>query len=167
MNGLELEEGRIGIRERLGSNSRLWLVAFLVIVCAGVVFITRSSSAPKAGKVEKLVENPIGHYQDLMHRGFEKRILKIARGRGEEVEARFLSDKTFKLVVPCDISSNEVDYLSRAAATGIWRRFRVSPLVYTYTENVNGSNPKLVSRTAWSEDIGDFVVKYNRSSVSP
>lgn len=163
----ELEEGRIGIWERLGSNSRLWLVVLIVIVCTGAVFIARSSSALKVVKAGKPIDSPTGQYQDSKHCGFERWIVKMAHGRGEEVEAGFLSDKAFKLVVPCDISSNEMDYLSRATATGILRRFKVSPLIWMYMENVNGSSPRLVSRTEWSDDTGDFVVKYERSSVSP
>lgn len=162
----ELEEGRIGIRERLGSNNKLWLAVLIVVICMGIIFIARSLSEPKTTAAGKLVENPVGHYLDSKHRDFENGIVKMARGRGERIEAKFLSDKAFKLVTPCDISGDELAYLSRATAMGIWRKFKISPLVWTYTEDINGSNPKLTSRTEWSKDTGDFVVKFEHSIAS-
>jgi len=154
------EAGQIGLKERLGTNNKLWLLLLIVIICAGVAIIAFSNSTPKTANDGKLIEDPIGHYLDKEHRAFELDVIKIAKKRGEHVEAKFISDRAFNLVLPCDISQDELLFLSRSVAMGIWRRFRVSPVIWTYTEDIKDNTPKLTARTEWSEETGDFKVKF-------
>lgn len=156
------ETGRIGIRERLGSNNKLWILLLIAVICVSTAIIAMSVNTPETIKGGKLAEDPIGHYLDADHRAFELDIVKMAKNRGEKAEAKFLSDRTFKLVLPCDISGDELLFLSRSTAMGIWRKFSISPVVWTYTEDLNNSNPKLTARTEWSEDAGDFRVKLDQ-----
>ena len=155
-----------GLRERLGANNKLWIAFLVLVIVFSAVLVANSVSTPMMPQIKELEEDPIGVYTDSDHRKFADSFEKMARKRGLQVEARFISDRTFKLVVPCDIAHDELTYLSKAAASGIYRQFKVSPVVWTYTEDVNKAAPRLIARTEWSSDRGDFIVRFERAMGS-
>lgn len=144
----------------MAASTKLWIVCAVLVV--GLVFVLLISSMRPATKLiaEEPVDNPVGVYTDSNHKDFVISFKKLARKRGLHIEASFLSDKTFKIVMPCDVEIDEVSFLSRSAATGIFRHFGVSPIIRTYTEDNDNPTPKLVATTAWSSNLGDFRVKF-------
>jgi hypothetical protein len=157
------DDGYGGLRERLAASNKLWWASLIVIIALAVIFISRSITSDRNPAVDNIVEDPVGVYTDGAHHDFAFAFAKLARRRGVAVEARFLSDRAFRFVMPCDASGDEIAFLSRAAATGIWRRFKVSPVIWAYIEDNKSPTPKLTAKTAWSPELGDFVVRFERA----
>lgn len=155
-------ENYVGLRERIASNNILWVVFLFIIVGVTGIVIARSIGTQEKATTQKLVEDPIGVYTDSMHEEFADQLVKMAGRRGVKIEASFVSDRTFKIIMPCDIGGDELSFLSRYAATGIWRKFKVNPTIWTYTEDVSSPAPKLSARTAWSAERRGFVVTFER-----
>lgn len=152
----------MSMRERLAANNKLWAACLIAVLAASVILISSTNGGPGELPARDLREDPVGVYTDSDHREFVAGFRKMALKRGVDVEAKFLSDKTFKLVLPCDVSSDEISFLSRSAAVGIWRLFKASPVIWTYLEDNNRPEPVLVARTSWSRARNDFIVRFER-----
>lgn len=151
------------LRERISTSNTIWITLLVLIIAITIISIFLSLRTSETVNEVSLEEDPIGVYTDSDHRDFAKQLVDMAEKRGVTIEAHFISDKAFKIVVPCDISSDELSYISRYAAMGIWRRFRVSPTVWTYIEDISSPNPRLTAQTRWSSERGEFIVSFERS----
>jgi len=156
----EEQEAR-GLRERLGGNTKLWAASLVSLIAAGGILITVSSLARREKPPATLPESPVGFYQDADHRQFAESFVRMAQEHGVKVEAAFVADRMFRLVLPCDVIGDDLEFLSRTAAARIYYRFKVSPIVLTYTEDNNSPSPKQAARTEWSAKAGGFEVRLN------
>lgn len=159
----EIDTGVVGLRERLGASSKLWASAAVVIIGLAALLIAGSLGDRGSQPALDLRENPIGVYTDGEHRKFEADFASLARRRGVPAYVRFTSDKMFRLSMPCDVTNDEIAFLSKSAALGIWRRFHVSPVVQTYVEDNHSSTPKLAAKTSWLKERNDFVVRFEQA----
>jgi hypothetical protein len=147
-----------GLRERLGGNDRVWLsiaAVVLVVGLIGALYHPRSgdSDIPKA---------PRGSREKVLTSGERVKFLsefeRTCRRRGVEVQATFEGGKRLSLVMPNDVDMDDLNFLSRTAALMLNRKFEIDPTVLSYTEDIGGKEPRLVARTHWDSEIGDYVV---------
>ncbi len=151
--------------KRIGNNSKLWAVLFILIVVSGIALIVFATSTKPGNRMSTWKDAPIGVYTDDAHRKYASQIVRIAKSRGIKASAVFLTDDLFKLTLQRDISRDEIAFLSNAAAAGIRNRFKIKARVETYIESRNSQEPDLYARTVWSDKAGGSVVQFIRDEV--
>jgi hypothetical protein len=150
-----------GFRERLASSSKLWTTCMVLLLASVVLVIVRSGNVGQSIASGDLIESPVGVYTDDLHKDFVRQLKETWEARGvPNLKAEFLSDRTLRITIPDDLGRDEIAYLSRFAAIGIWRRFGVSPTVWTYIRG----NSKPTATATWRTSRGDFGVEFNGPS---
>ena len=163
---LDIDEFEIGhgLRERLASNDKLWIICFLAIIFLAVVFIVRTIGTSPEMPAQELIEKPRGIYTDSDHQQLIKGLIDIAENRGVNIsDARFISNRNLTIVVPGDVDGDNISFISRTAAVQIWKRFKVSAIVKTYTEDIANSTTKLAATTQWNRKNNNFVTTFHAS----
>lgn len=148
-----------GLRERLGTNDKVWLAALLVVILVATMVITRASKTSQHPLKRSPGVELAGSAHDEAHTQFLVEFRRLAARRGATVNASFESSRVLKLVMPGDVDNDELRFLSRAAALGIQRRVRLNPVIRAYTEDTKTGNPKLVAETKWDTNSGDYIVE--------
>ncbi len=154
-----VDDARVGLRERIGGNDRLWTCFAGVVIVLGVIGIAYHP-ARETGKVAKA---PMVASERVLsaleRRTFLREFDRITRKRGVPVEAQFEGGRHLKLVMANDVDMDNLHYLSRTAALVLYRRYHIDPTVSTYTNDIKTSIPRLAAVTRWDRFAGDYSVK--------
>lgn len=150
-----------GFRERLASSSKLWAACLiLVFACVIAMYLyLRSGGVDPYVPPKHLLENPVGSCRDAPHQEFTDRLVKSWKARGVELQAKFVSDRAFRITVSHDLGQDETAFLSRFAAEGIWMRFKVNPKVRIYVADSLAP----VATTTWDSNLRKFRVDFGES----
>jgi hypothetical protein len=148
----------VGFRERLIGSDKLWLVLFVAIVVVAGFVIARSSKPTPIGNSHPYLEIA-GSAKDDAHVKYLDEFVRMADRRRVPVKASFISSRNLKLVMSADVDTDEMHFLSRAAAIGLQHRLHMNAVVWTYCEDAKTGVPKLVAQTTWDPETADFKIE--------
>lgn len=156
------------LRQKLANNTSLWIICLIAILasCGALIVISGIRAPQDVRSIKPLIpgDTSIGNYTDEAHQEFVRKIQSMEKKRGVIVDAEFLSDNEFKITVPSGVASDEVAYLSRFAALGIKRHFKIGAIVYAYSRDTkHPDNVTLAATTQWSNQEMNFLTKLERS----
>jgi len=164
---LEVDEHQVpSLRERLADNNKLWVFCLVAVIAGTLYYSTTLSKAPshsRIGTVE-LGHQGKGTFNDEAHTALALELEKIARKRGVDANFYFIDNSRMDLVLPADVALDEISFLSRFAATAIYRRFGNVAMIYAYTKSSTAGDQKqrLAAITRWSEREKNFVTRAQR-----
>lgn len=148
-----------GIRQRLADNNKLWILCFVVILGLSLVFIR---DANRSNQVEKQNYLPVANadsYDPGAYADFAAKFAKDPDYKETLLQTpEFTGPDRFRLLVPGDVSRDEIEYVSRMAASSISHQFKHRVTVQVYMQRASGSK-KLVAYTTWDAKKG-YAVKF-------
>lgn len=157
----------IRLREKLGNNTKLWFLCFVVLVAATIYYSIAVHSSYSSAPISTVELGGVakGTHDDAAHSALTDDVTKLASKRGVAMTTRFVDVNTLELIVPSDTAADEISFLSRFAATATYRKFGNVPVVYVYTKNSLDSSEeiRLTAITRWSERERNFLAKFQRS----
>lgn len=150
-------------RQRLADNNKLWLICTVVVLLAAMLLIWKAQSA---GKVDdKLIAQPKAAIEnapvDEAHARFAREFAADKAYSSMNIKAHFIDMGRFKIVVPSDISADDIDYMSKSAAEQIRYKFNHRVVVQVYMRSAADRKESRVAITSWStKKFGGYVVKF-------
>lgn len=167
---VEPEAKTVSQRERLASNTPLWVISTIIVlfVCVGMIAVTGSKSPNDSKLLKSLVpgDTAKGNYLDEDHQNFISQIKGMEKKRGVDVQAEFMSDGEVKIVVASDVGYDEIAYMSRFTALGVKRIFGNGAAIYAYRKDSKVSGKlNLTATTRWSDRENNFLTKPERSET--
>ncbi|MDO8588361.1 MAG: hypothetical protein Q7T82_15140 [Armatimonadota bacterium] len=162
----EVEVGRLArLRDNIRDSNRAWVACFVGVVVIGVCLVLLTAHQEQLVKrdVPEPPHREHGIYRDAPHNKFVKDFDAHMKKRGVPTESSFENSGRFKIIVSIDTSSDDIVFMSGAAARAILLRFKNAPYVYVYVRDANESSlPKLICVTRWAARKGDFDIVLHR-----
>lgn len=155
-----------GLRQRLADNNKLWLVCAVVILAVAVMLVAQ---ARHGGDVTaRYVKNPkwppAGAQASEQHIAFSEEFRKEKSVAGKVKDARFIGQRRFKVVVPAEVSTDDMHYIAKMAARKILLRFKHLSTVELYVQSAAAGKQDLAATTRWDAEKYGFVVKVHKLS---
>jgi len=120
----DTDVGRSTLRQRLADNNRLWLLSLLVVVVLTGYFI---KNAAQTGQNEFNKRLPSArapqNYKDEAHRAFSRKFMLDKSLGFKIISAEFVAPDQFRIVVPSNVSKDDLGYAAVMAGNQIVSEF--------------------------------------------
>lgn len=160
------EERPRGLRERLADNNKLWLISITAILAIGLILALQArQSGDVTGQYVKNAKWPPAEAQPTeAHIAFSQEFQKDKSVAGKVIDARFIGQRRFRVVVPAEVSTDDMHYIARMAARKILLRFKHLSTVELYVQSAATGKRDLAATTRWDPEKYGFVVKVHKLS---
>ncbi|MDO8682713.1 MAG: hypothetical protein Q7N50_04450 [Armatimonadota bacterium] len=163
-NEPDARDGRLTrLKESIRGSNRAWVICFTGVIVLGVGLLIVTAQREQFTR-EKALPPPHqehGVYMDSAHRKFVNDFHRHIRGRRIDGRAKFVNSGRFQIIVPSDMSEDDIAIMSRVAARGILERFHNAPYVYVYTyDNKGPTTIKMIAETRWVKRRDGFEVRF-------
>ncbi len=143
---------------RVSNNNKLW-VAGLILVLAVAALLMAQVKHRSAMKNEDLYVPPaelaFGTYDDGPHAEFVADFLN----KNKQVEDAHFAEGKFVVVVPGDMSADNIEHISLMAAQRNLAKFKNRIVVEVYQRSAATKSDRLIATTAWDDSRYGFTVK--------
>lgn len=149
------------LRQKLADDNRLWLIIAGIILVAAVWLIF--NARPDDDKKEyagKYVPPCSGSFNDSDHLNFTLWFRKSKSYSENVIDCGFVGPGNFRLVMPSNVSPDEIEYTSKMAATLIEHKLHERPVINIYGQNISTGERKKTARTEWSPARSGYILKF-------
>lgn len=155
----DADEDQNSLLYRLSSNNKLWMAGLiLVLVFAGLLMAQVKQRS--AAKSEDLYTPPavlaFGSYDDEPHAEFAADFLK----KNKQVQDAHFADGKFVIIVPGDMSADNIEHLSLMVAQRNLAKFKNRIVVEVYQRSAATKSDRLIATAKWDESRYGFAVKF-------
>lgn len=165
------EDGRgrmsLSLRQRLAESNKLWLLCAAGFVVLVVVVLGQAKDTAKLSATQ-LIKNPKWPPQGAVptpeHAAFAREFRTDKSVAGKVLEASFVNQRRFRVVVPAEISADDMNFIAKTAARKILHRFDHLCTVELYVRSAAGNRTYLAATTRWDPEKFGFVVKLHKLS---
>ncbi|NLN76849.1 MAG: hypothetical protein GX139_11135 [Armatimonadetes bacterium] len=157
----EADEEQRSFIFRLSNNNKLWVATLILLLAASAFFIhqvKQQGSQKNQSQYVPPAQLAFGSYDDEPH-------FKLAADlmtRYQQVLDAHYGEGKLILVVPGDLSADNIEHLSLQAAQLNLARFKNRVVVEVYQRSAVTKSDRLVAVTKWVEDRHGFMVKHLR-----
>ncbi len=154
----DADEDQNSFLYRLSSNNKLWAAGLLLVLAlAGLLMVQVKHRS--AMKNEDIRTPPavlaFGTYDDGPHAEFAADFL----AKNKQVQDAHFAEGKFVIIVPGDMSADNIENLSLTAARRNVAKFRNRIVVEVYQRSAATKTDRLIATTMWEDSQYGFVVK--------
>lgn len=154
----DADEEQNSVLYRLSNNNKLW-VAGLILILALAGFLMAQVKQRSAMINEDLYVPPaelaFGTYDDGPHHEFAQDFL----AKNKQVQDAHFADGKFIIIVPGDMSADNIEHLSLLAAQRNLAKFKNRIVVEVYQRSAATKSDKLIATTQWEDSRYGFTVR--------
>jgi len=151
----------LSLRQRLSEDNRLWLVVMGVIVVFTFWMVTNGKSGGNNDSHKaKHLPPSVGSYTDDKHQSFTNYFLANKRYSSSVLEARYVGPGNFRMVMPGNTCSDDIEYISKMAAKLIEYRVGERAVVNVYLRSEQSGLTRKVARTNWSDKRATYTITF-------
>jgi hypothetical protein len=160
-------EPTYGIRQRVADSNKVWVVSIAVIVVIALVLMAQARhGGVKPGRYIKNPQWPSsGAQATAAHVAFSREFAQDKSVADKVIDARFIGQRRFRVVVPAQVSADDMHYIARMAARKILLRFDHLSTVELYEEAAATGKRELSATTRWDAEKYGFVVKDHKQNL--
>lgn len=149
------------LRQRLAEDNRLWLIVAGIILITAVWLIFKTlPDDNKKEYVGKYLPPCNGAYNDSKHLSFTLWFRHSKSYSESVIDCGFAGPGNFRLVMPSNVSPDEIEYTSKMAAILIEHKLQERPVVNIYGQNISTGERKKVAKTEWSPARSGYILKF-------
>lgn len=156
----DADVGRSTLRQRLADNNRLWLLSLLVVVILTGYFI---KDAAQTGQTEVNKRLPSArapqNYKDEAHQAFSRKFMLDKSLGFKIISAEFVAPDQFRIVVPGNVSKDDLGYAAVIAGNKIVSEFHFRAVIQVYKRGAHGVE-MLAATAQWEPDQYGYIVKH-------
>lgn len=141
----------ISLRQRLADNNKLWLTSLIIVILISA-FLWHSA---KNEKVEKQSMPPVRSNKAYSEADY-MRFANNFKAQNEVVDAKFINEDKFRIVVPSEVRADDIEHMSTITAQKILHKFGHRVVIQVYFRNASG-NEKLTAVTRWKPERYGFI----------
>lgn len=154
----DAQVGRTTLAQRLAESNKLWIVSFVaVLALSGYLVRTTGSFAPD--RVVPPSTRAPENYTDEAHKAFAREFV-VDKSYGFKVlDAGFVAPDRFRVVVPGNVSKDDIDYAAAMAGNRIIHEFHFRAVIQVYRRSAGGAE-SLAATARWEPKKYGYVVKH-------
>ena len=153
-------EPEVTLRQKLGDNNKLWLMSLVaVVLITGILlFSARQEGNRKLEGAEPPPPAPERFDDRGAYTDFATRFANNDSHSGSLISAYFLSPGKFRIVVPGNVSADDIEYLAKRAAESIYHDFQHRVVVQVYMKSAVDGREYLAATSRWESEKFGFAV---------
>jgi hypothetical protein len=165
------ETGRLArLRDSIRDDNRAWVASFVGVLLIGICLVVVTAVREPLVEVKRVEppHNEFAAYTDAAHLKFVGDFNSAMRKRGITLETVFVNSGRIKITVPMETSTDDIVFMSGAAARAVLHRFHNAPYVEVWiTDNSVPPKAKQACDTRWVNRLNDFDIKLIRPEGGP